>query len=264
PRLKYDIGDFIEKRPDDHTIAGLLERHWIPPNGYSFPCSLHNKGKTQARRYVRREHLEKYPWLVLSDVKAGLFCKFCPLFATGHIGGNHKTVVLQTLVTEPLKKFAKLLGKDGALETHSKARYHVEALEAGKTFLKACHDQKNVVANQIDSQRMRQVCENRARLLSIIDNVLFLARQNIPFRGHRDYGTVVTTESGDANRKNEGNFRALLRFRVQCGDHALEKHLSTATGRKMFTSKTTQNAIMECCGDELLPVILARVRQSNY
>ena len=262
--LQYDIGNFVGARPDDHTVVGLLECHWMPPQGYSFPFSEHNKGQTVERRYVRSDHLLKYPWLVVSDAKAGLFCKFCPLFATGHIGGKHKTVALQALVTEPLKKFAKLLGKDGALETHSKARYHIEAVEAGKAFLKTCRDPARVVANQIDTQRMRQVSENRARLLSIVDNVVFLARQNIAFRGHRDDGPVVTGKNGNDSSENGGNFKELLRFRVKCGDHALEKHLSTATGRKMFTSKTTQNALIECCGDEVLSVILARVRQSKY
>ncbi|KAM7286160.1 hypothetical protein ISCGN_033044 [Ixodes scapularis] len=262
--LQYDIGNFVGARPDDHTVVGLLEHHWMPPQGYSFPFSEHNKGQTVERRYVRSDHLLKYPWLVVSDAKAGLFCKFCPLFATGHIGGKHKTVALQALVTEPLKKFAKLLGKDGALETHSKARYHIEAVEAGKAFLKACRDPARVVANQIDTQRMRQVSENRARLVSIVDNVVFLARQNIAFRGHRDDGPVVTGKNGNDSSENGGNFKELLRFRVKCGDHALEKHLSTATGRKMFTSKTTQNALIECCGDEVLSVILARVRQSKY
>ncbi|KAM7303324.1 uncharacterized protein ISCGN_013286 [Ixodes scapularis] len=70
--LQYDIGNFVGARPDDHTVVGLLEHHWMPPQGYSFPFSEHNKGQTVERRYVRSDHLLKYPWLVVSDAKAGV------------------------------------------------------------------------------------------------------------------------------------------------------------------------------------------------
>ena len=48
------------------------------------------------------------------------------------------------------------------------------------------------------------------------------------------------------------------------GDDDLAKHLQTASQRHLFTSKTTQNALIECCGEEILSVILSRVREAKF
>lgn len=48
--------------------------------------------------------------------------------------------------------------------------------------------------------------ENRKRLKSIIEAVIFLGRQNIAFRAHRDDGPLDIYGSS----VGEGNFRELL------------------------------------------------------
>lgn len=42
--------------------------------------------------------------------------------------------------------------------------------------------------NQVNNQRLQQIEENRARLKPIIESIIFLGRQNIALRGHRDDG----------------------------------------------------------------------------
>ena len=63
---------------------------------------------------------------------------------------------------------------------------------------------------------------------------------------------------------NKGNFRELLRFRVNVGDKALEDHLKAASSRATYISKTVQNEIIECCGSVILDIIVQRVRNSRY
>jgi len=46
---------------------------------------------------------------------------------------------------------------------------------------------------------------------------------------------------------NQGNFRELLKFRIDAGDQLLETHLKTTSARATFISKLTQNEIIECC-----------------
>jgi len=79
----------------------------------------------------------------------------------------------------------------------------------------------------LDSQRQRQILENRARMRTIIESIIFLGRQNVPLRGHRDDGCLFDQDSGDVSRVhvNEGNFLELLRFRVNAGDETLADHL---------------------------------------
>ena len=62
-----------------------------------------------------------------------------------------------------------------------------------------------------------------------MDTVIFLGRQNIPFRGHRDDGGLLDIENDDSDvMTNGGNFRELLKLRVNCGDSNLENHLKKA------------------------------------
>lgn len=48
----------------------------------------------------------------------GVFCKYCVLFSNK--GGKDRATQLNKLVKEPLNKYAKILGKDGDFEVHSK------------------------------------------------------------------------------------------------------------------------------------------------
>lgn len=264
--FQNDIAVFIGKVVDDHTKCRLLESPWQPTDDYEFPFSIHVKSGKEERRFVSRGHLAKYPWLIISPSEKGLFCKYCTLFATGHVGGFQKNVALQKLVVKPLQSFAKLLGKDGALETHTKNVYHQQAMQAGKLFLEAYHNPNKDVINQINEQRLSQVNENRARLKPIIHTIIFLGRQNIAFRGDRDDGELVMPRTSETELSpiNEGNFRELLRFRIQAGDKSLEKHLTTANARATYISKTTQNELIECIGEEILSTILSKVDKSKF
>ena len=104
--------------------------------------------------------------------------------------------------------------------------------------------------NQIDNQRMSQITENRLRLKPIVESVIFLGRQNIALRGHRDDGPLQIE-----GLENEGNFRELLRYRVKGEDSQLRNHLKQFSGQA-YVSKTTQNELIECCGEEILSVII--------
>lgn len=258
-----DIGNFAHKQVDDFSKRRLLESHWQPPENYSFPHSVHNKGGKEEKRYLSHSHLLKFNWLVLSDSQRGLYCKYCALFTTGSVGGYQKNVRLQKLVTRPLTKFARLLGKDGDLPLHEATRYHKEAVEAGKNFL-ACADapEKNV-ANQVSNHRLLQVTENRNRLLPIVESIMFLGRQGIPLRGHRDDGMLIDSSQEASPIANEGNFRELLRFRVSSGDKELEKHLVSTSSRATYISKTTQNELIKCCGEEILARIIQWVQEAG-
>jgi len=51
-------------------------------------------------------------------------------------------------------------------------------------------------------------------LSPIIEIIIFCGRQNISLRGHRDFGLLDFKEPIE----NDGNFRGLLRLKVQSGD----------------------------------------------
>jgi len=113
-------------------------------------------------------------------------------------GGRRNTEQLKNLVTQPLKNFAKLTGKDGYLDKHNNKNCIQFAIDFQKTYL----NPETVVVNILDSQRMKLIKENRERLKPIVETIIFLGRQNIAFRGHRDDGNLMTESI-----VNERNFK---------------------------------------------------------
>lgn len=260
-----DVGNYIGKKIDDYTKFQLLENPWIPPNNFKFPVSYHKKNEKIVKRSANLHHFEKYKWLVFSKEKNGLFCKFCPWFSKPSGEGRHGMTHLLKLVTVPITSFAKLTGKSGDLDVHNERLYHKSAVEAGKNFLTCYHNPKTDVMSQVNEKYLAEILENRARLKPIVESIIFLGRQNIAFRGHRDDGNLnmFMKNNNEKSTVNEGNFKALLTFRVKSGDTDLEKHLINTSSRATYISKTTQNDIISCCGKEITDKIIKNVKESN-
>ncbi|CAF3302063.1 unnamed protein product [Rotaria sp. Silwood2] len=61
-----------------------------------------------------------------------------------------------------------------------------------------------------------------------------------------------------------GNFRALLRYRVDAGDSVLANHLCTTIKTATYISKTTQNELIEICGDLVREKIITEVKHATF
>ncbi|XP_029341950.1 zinc finger MYM-type protein 1-like [Acyrthosiphon pisum] len=194
----------------------------------------------------------------MSDVAHGLFCKYCFIFASYNN-------CLQNLVIKPLQKFSKLTGKDGVLSVHNNNKYHLNAVRAGKDFLKTYSCPKKQVINQISTQRLEQVKENRERLRPIIETLIFCGQQNIAIRGHRDDGKLIDIDNSESSpTSNEGNFRELLRLRIRAGDVSLKKHLENTSSRATYIGKNIQNELLDCIGSVIKSQIVKNVQNAGF
>ena len=110
-----------------------------------------------------------------------------------------------------------MTGKDGALSKHEKLNYHKEAVVTKDNFYKSVIEARyNNILSQLDKAHQEEVLRNRSYLLSIADTVLMCARQNIALRGHRNEVGCVSV-NGVEPEENDGNFRAILRYRFRGG-----------------------------------------------
>lgn len=91
--------------------------------------------------------------------------------------GQESTV----LITKALTKFSNLFGKDGYLENHQHSECHKHAVELCKEFLRCYSNPEFQIQNLLSSERLRQVQENRKRLMHILDPLITMAQQNIAF-----------------------------------------------------------------------------------
>jgi len=259
--FNLDIANFLKESNiniTDHDRAVLIKSSNIPDIDFVYPFSIHSKKGKEEKRYLSKIYFEKYKWLTYSKEMSGLFCKYCDK------GGRYKTIQLCKFVSKPLKKYAKLLGKDGDLEVHSKNHYHVACVEVADNFMTTYNNPKKEVINFINTERKKQVEENRNRLKPIVESIIFLGRQNIPFRGHRDHGNFFENDLEKNSIVNKGNFRELLHYRINSGDSILEKHLKTTHSKATYISPVVQNELIDCCSTIVTEIILKEIKESKF
>ncbi|CAI6363864.1 unnamed protein product [Macrosiphum euphorbiae] len=130
-------------------------------------------------------------------------------------------------------------------KNHVTLQYHKQSVFDVDHFIDIKKNVHLSIENQLDTARARQIFENRKNISPVIETIILCGRQNIPLRGHRDFGKLTV----DNNDVNDGNFRNLLRFRAR-GDASLKIHLESS-GTIKYTSPISQNAIIDscnCCG----------------
>lgn len=240
----------------DKLKLDAIERRWCPTQLIDFPFSMHTKKGIQRRRSLNAAHLQRYPWLAVSKSsdKAGAWCATCVLFA---VSDEYNGQRMSKLVSRPLTDFSDLTGKNGALDVHERSGFHMANASRAQEFLQRAKDPTTHVCAQVNSHKKQQVMQNRKALASIVETIKFAAIQNIALRGHRDDGRIK--HDGSYPAENDGNFRMLLRFRVNSGDSILQAHLRDAKGTAMYTSKTTQNELLQISADMVRETIMQRV-----
>ena len=167
------------------------------------------------------------------------------------------------LVTKPLVKFHDLKGKFGALDCHAGKEFYQNAMVSMENFIRVMEGKKDDIRNTMSAARAEQAKRNRDALVSITDTVLFLAKQNIPFRGDKDETGVVDSEGKDPSN-NDGNFRASLRMRIRSGDSVLIKHCESVPKNATMMSADIQNEIMEVVKTMVLERILTNVAKAEF
>lgn len=169
-----DIGEYVGlKKLTDSDKYRILKEPFVPDRRFNFPHSLHKKNN-DIKCYLSSKHFECFSWLTYSVKKGGLFCKLCAIFA--QFGGVNKSAPLNKLVITPLSKYSKLFGKDGDLTLHDQCKYHREAIENAQNFIETYENPKKEVLNILDTKRIKQINENRARLRPIIETINYIFR----------------------------------------------------------------------------------------
>uniref|UniRef100_A0A2H8TYH1 Zinc finger MYM-type protein 1 n=2 Tax=Melanaphis sacchari TaxID=742174 RepID=A0A2H8TYH1_9HEMI len=157
------------------------------------------------------------------------------------------------LISEKFDNWKKALGSKGVFEMHAKTEYHKTSQYKYDSFLAVKNNKIQSIEIQVNNALRKEIEENRKRIIPIIKTVLFCGRQGIALRGHKDSGLVTCDED---EIYNDGNFRQLLRFRVDAGDQNLQNHLVTCSKNAMYTSWRIQNEIITACNSLMLQTLV--------
>jgi hypothetical protein len=255
----------------EHRIKFLTP--WRPTCDQDYPSSTRHEGVTkegeERRRRLLPRHLDMYQWLAVSKVdgKQGAFCVPCVLSTSAAgVGGRSRGhgQLPGKLVTKPLDRFDELTGKNGALTRHQLTEYHQSSILAMDDFKKVVlqHDVLDI-HSILDNAHKKEVEGNRALLVPIVDTILTCARQNMAFRGHRGESGSVSAD-GLEPVGNDGNFRALLRYRIRGGDTVLQAHVRTAAKNATYQSPDIQNELISAAGDLVKESVLRRIKEAKF
>ncbi|XP_050517882.1 52 kDa repressor of the inhibitor of the protein kinase-like [Diabrotica virgifera virgifera] len=252
-----DFGHLINK--NETLIMSNNERYewltnpWTPSPEFKFPLNIEGK----KNRSFQTSWLKQYPWLVYSKKLDGGLCKVCILFGRGE--GGKSDGKLGKLVLEPMKTFKKATE---TLKIHNGTKYHNENMIASKHFSLVMDGERADIVCSLNSAQKAVEEENKKKLIPIIKTIMFCGMQNIPLRGHRDDGQLLNETDSEPHR--EGNFRALLRFRIDAGDKQLEEHVKSCGKNASYISKTIQNDLISCCGEVITNQIVSQITYAQF
>ena len=269
-----DVGEIAEKangswdalrslvaKLSSDKIKQYLSNHFHP----SPTDNLHSHTVTKAGRMSKvsfqRQWLDRFSWLVYSPKLAGGMCRCCILFPQQPTRGERFRSTSGRsgiLVLSPYQyPYSKALGKDGVLTCHEATFVHQHATEAMDLFLRSISNPSERVDSLLLRQKDELAEENRHILKQIILAVEFLAKQGLPFRGHRDDKIDFSEE-----RINHGNFVAVLQLMAK-NDPILTKHLNSAKRNAKYTSKSIQNQITHIYANKIREKLTYSLRESN-
>lgn len=252
-----DIANFVfEFIESDERKLDIVRNIWIPHENFTFPLDQHPTHK----RKFNHIWLSKFSWLAYSGKLDGAFCKYCVFFSNQFVGQT-SSQSLGNLCREPYKNWKRALEK---FEYHQSTNYHkFSVLRADK--LQENLDKQSSINQILDSASVEIIRKNRQKLVPIIKSVIFCGRAGLSLRGHRDSGTEVRllADPNESFNRNEGNFRNLLKFRIDAGDQSLREHFQTASANATYISWNIQNQIIDACNDIITKKLIIDVNEAK-
>lgn len=206
------------------------------------PVKLKKTEENICTRHFRKELYNISDWLCGCDVANKFFCWSCLLFSTKkNVWNNQGYDDLNHLNT--------------AVKKHTESEIHITGYFKLKTFLSTSTSRIDTL---LDNQRKidiklhnEKVTKNREILKRLINAVCFLAKQELPLRGHNENNQSV----------NKGNYMELL-ISIQEFDPLLQEHLETST---IFrgTSVSIQNDLISSISDVIKNEIFDEIQNSQ-
>ena len=205
------------------------------PNLGSFPVGRNG-------RRFRKTWYAQFSWLEYSEVLDRAFCFPCRLF--GQVGQHD-----QSFVSKGFHKWKDALEK---FRAHQSSVSHKAAFARWKAGQEVQKDPNKHILAQLDSSHRDEVAKNQQYLKEIITTLVFLARQGVAFRGHRE------TEKSH----NKGNFLELLDLRSK-DNVVIQRFYSNREKYSTYTDHKIQNKLLELAAESITNRILDGIKDAG-
>ena len=189
-------------------------------------------------------------WLNYSPSVNRVFCFACWLFAD-KTSPNYMPVWGNP--SEGVSKFKKGLEK---IEKHERSDIHRNAEKQLLITKYRLVQDKTVLTQQVKAEKLA-IQKNREILKRLIDVTLFLAKQNLSFRGHREHSCGGTVKG------NEGNFLELVKLMAKY-DSILAEHIKYTNRNESYISHQIQNDFIAALAKRVTTVIVDEVKAAKF
>lgn len=226
--------------PFEDKLAIIQTGRPCPPL-INLNCKVTEKSRSYNRHFTVSNY-ESYNWMCGSEHLSKLFCWPCLLFSKS----SNKNIWT-------VSGFSNLSGLTKSAKSHEKSESHLQCVidlyNFGKQRVDEGLNNALKVNNTVHNQKVKK---NREILKRLIDVTCFLAKQELPFRGHNE-------KEGSVNR---GNYIETLNL-LKRWDPVLNQHLETATVFK-GTSSDIQNDLISVMSDIVNETIVKEIEKSNF
>lgn len=215
------------------------------------------KAKGGARQLLKEWFYKTMPngekmlrsWRVYSLVSEKLYCFCCRLFAVSATQTTSKFVT-------GFQKWWKLRPK---VLVHETFEEHLHCLEQWKTLaarlrLHKTIDTESIALMDMEKKKWRDI------LHRLLDITLFLAKQNLPFRGHKE----------DESSLNKGNFLEMVEM-LSKYDSVLKEHLMRLKqgtcklkASVSYLAPNTQNEFINVLANHVKELLVTDIKSAKY
>ncbi|KAJ8048226.1 Zinc finger MYM-type protein 1 [Holothuria leucospilota] len=149
-------------------------------------------------------------------------------------------------------------------KTHEHTPAHCDAVHLMMQAKQRLKLGKTVNEEQLRAHE-RQVKQNRQVLCRLLDATFYLAKQNLPLRGHRETlpSTRQTQYTCGGKVQNEGNFLELVKL-LSKYDGILANHIATAQMNASYLSPQIQNEFISTLASNVRSSIISEVKSAHY
>ncbi|KAF0707451.1 zinc finger MYM-type protein 1-like [Aphis craccivora] len=224
-----------------------------PDSNYTFPIKIFGK---KGRKF-NLSWLQRWNWLAYSDLENGVFCKYCVSFYKKEGAGKGMHSPPKSFVHQPFVNWKDAIEY---FKIHESNEYHKFSMVKVAEFLKIVDKKQNDVYIQLHKRNESEIKRNRDILKVIIKILILCGRQGLALRGGRDSGSL------DLNLPlhNDGNFRALLRYRIDSGDDLFLNHIKNCGKNSTYISADIQNELISIICDQIHTTICNRIKKNKF
>ena len=233
-----------EKDTDDnlqviYTIPSDLsdkdEPRKLPPRNFMFP-----QRKLDKARSFSHNHLLNYEYLEYSVERDAVYCKWCRHLSKVESNWSHSGF-------SDWKEFTRSVKK------HEDSKRHKVCKEEYQSYMMTKRASSGTVKDQIfdpDTINAKKLASDSEHFNLVIECLLFLTRQDIALRGHRE----------DEESPNKGNFLELHKFLISHDQHLRELYEKVSVKR---LSPHVQNLILEAAANAAIELIKLELKSNE-